>query len=205
MIPQQQSHWFVAVVTPNTEKSCQKQLDALIEVLKKDRNDQMDDEDKEANTIISYVPVQRELHEWPSTGKRVWVDKVICPCYLFIRCTDKERYNIACQAKFILHFMMDRARKNANGRNDFARIPADQMKDFMLMVGDGERMVSIEPANLRVGDRVRIKSGRLAGLEGHVFKAPDAKTTKLAFRIDFLGYATMECPIELMEVVKDKY
>ncbi|MGN0282601.1 MAG: transcription termination/antitermination NusG family protein, partial [Prevotella sp.] len=144
---EKEKYWFVAVVTPNTEKSCRERLGKLIEV-------------------ESYVPIQRELHEWPSTGRRVWVDKVLCPCYLFIRSTDKERYEIACKAKFILHFMMDRARKDANGRNDFARIPNSQMESFMLMVGDGDRKVTIEPASLRVGDKVRIKTGRLAGLEG---------------------------------------
>lgn len=201
----QKKYWFVAVVTPNTEKSCQKKLDAFINDLNKTKKTtEGADMECENNMTMSYVPTRRELHEWPSRGKRVWVDRVICPSYLFIRSTDRERYQMACQAKFILHFLMDRATKDENGRSDFARIPAYQMEQFMLMVSETNNNVSIEPASLQVGDKVRIKVGRLKGLEGFIFKEPNANTTRLAFGIDFLGYATMECPIEIMEKVNDK-
>ena len=83
------------------------------------------------------------MHEWPSNGKRVIVDRVIYPCYVFIRCSDRDRYYIACHAKFILHFMMDRARITKDGRSDFARIPNSQMDNFRKMVGNAERPVNI--------------------------------------------------------------
>ena len=71
------NHWFIAVVTSNTEKSCRDKLDKFFTILNKEKKyDDSEDEDKR---VISYVPIQRELHEWPSTGKRVWVDKVLCP------------------------------------------------------------------------------------------------------------------------------
>ena len=99
------------------------------------------DEDDE---VLAFVPIQREMHEWPSNGKRVIVDRVIYPCYVFIRCSDRDRYYIACQAKFILHFMMDMARITKDGRSDFARIPKSQMDNFRKMVGNAERPVSID-------------------------------------------------------------
>lgn len=177
--------WFIAVVTPNTEKTCRDRLKILFE---KNRNIEFE----------SYVPIQRELHEWPSTGKRHWVDRVICPCYLFIHCSSEVRYTIACQAKFILHFVMDRMRRNKFGKADFAMIPHSQMLDFQRMVGDAEMPVSIDTSRLKVGSKVRVKSGRLAGLEGYLVKEPKGKT-KLAIRIDMLGYASTEFPIELLE------
>lgn len=194
------NHWFIAVVTPNTEKSCRDKLDKLFETLNKEKKyDENKDEDRK---IISYVPIQRELHEWPSNGKRVLVDKILCPCYVFIRCSDRDRYDIACKAKFILHFLMDRARKTKDGRNDFARIPNSQMETFRRMVGDAENPVSIDPFKLHQGSKVRVKSGRFAGMEGYLYREPNGSTS-IAVAIDFLGSARTEYPIELLELVKD--
>ena len=194
------NHWFIAVVTPNTEKSCRDKLDKLFETLNKEKKyDESEDEDKK---VISYVPIQRELHEWPSNGKRVWVDKVICPCYVFIRCSDKDRYEIACKAKFILHFLMDRARKDKEGRSDFARIPPDQMDTFRRMVGGGDTPVSIDPGKLHLGSKVRVKSGRLAGMEGQLYREPNGSTS-IAIVINILGCAKTEYPIELLELVEE--
>ena len=193
-------YWFIAVVTPNTEKACKEKLDKLIEVLNKDRHE--DEAENEDRTVKAYVPIQRELHEWPSTGKRVWVDRVLCPCYLIIRCSNEERYQLACKAKFILHFWMDRSRKDKAGRADFARIPNTQMVTFMRMVGDAETPVTIDTSRLLIGSKVRIKSGRMEGLEGYVHRKPNG-STMLALRINMLGYALMECPIALLEEVKE--
>ena len=194
------NHWFIAVVTPNTEKSCRDKLDKLFETLNKEKKyDESKDEDRK---IISYVPIQRELHEWPSNGKRVCIDKILCPCSVFIRCSDRDRYNIACKAKFILHFLMDRARKTKDGRNDFARIPNSQMETFRRMVGDAENPVSIDPFKLHQGSKVRVKSGRFAGMEGYLYREPNGSTS-IAIAIDFLGSARTEYPIELLELVKE--
>ena len=195
------NHWFIAVVTPNTEKSCRDKLNKLFEVLNKERKyDKSDDED---NRLISYVPIQRELHEWKSTGKRVMVDRILCPCYIFIRCSEKDRYIIACRAKFILHFLMDRARKTKEGRNDFARIPNSQMDAFRRMVGDAESPVSIDPSKLHLGSKVRVKSGRFAGMEGYLYREPSG-SNMIAITVDFLGYAKTEYPIEMLELVEEK-
>lgn len=192
------NHWFIAVVTPNTEKSCRDKLNKLFEVLNKERKyGEGEDEDKR---LISYVPIQRELHEWKSTGKRVLVDRILCPCYIFIRCSEQDRYNIACRAKFILHFLMDRARKTKEGRNDFARIPNSQMDAFRRMVGDAESPVSIDPSKLHLGSRVRVKSGRFAGMEGYLYREPSG-SNMIAITVDFLGYAKTEYPIEMLELV----
>lgn len=182
----EQNCWFIAVVTPNTEKSCEQKLQKLF----------ADNPDVQFET---YVPVQRELHEWPSTGKRKWVDRVLCPCYLFIRCVPRTRYMLACQAKFILHFVMDRARTDELGRSTLAVIPDSQMLDFQRMVGDAETYVTIDTSRLRVGSKVRVKSGRFSGMEGYLVRKP--KGTRLAIRINMLGYASTEFPLELLEEV----
>jgi len=184
----EENSWFIAVVAPNTETACR---DKLEKQFAKNRDIEFE----------TYVPIQRELHEWRSTGKRHWVDRRICPCYLFIRCNRAARYTMACQAKFILHFVMDRSRRDKFGKADFAMIPHSQMLDFQRMVGDAETPVTIDTSRLKIGSKVRVKSGRLAGIEGYLVREPKGKT-ELAIRINMLGYATTEFPIELLEEVE---
>ena len=197
MANEREDYWFIAVVTPNTEKASREKLDKLIEDLNKEKK--YNESKDERKRVVSYVPIQREMHEWPSNGRRVIVDRVICPCYIFIRCSDADRYLIACRAKFIHHFLMDRARIVKDGRNDFARIPHDQMEAFQRMVGDGETHVTIDPTKLHLGTKVRVKSGRLAGMEGYLYREPNG-SNMIAITINFLGSARTEYPIELLEL-----
>ena len=188
-------YWFVAIVTPNTEKKAIERMDDLVQYWKK--QEILD----ETETVTAYVPIQKKVRYRPGTRKRVEVEEVLTSCYIFIRCSKAIRYKIASEAKFILHFMMNNASKTESGSRDFARIPDEQMENFMRMVGDAENEVTIDPTRIHVGDRVRIKTGKLAGLEANICKEPDGRTM-LALRVDFLGYAKMECPIANLELVK---
>ena len=189
-------HWFVAVVTPNTEVKCMDKLKKLIPVLSK--NNIIDS----AEEVTSYVPTQNVLRIQSSIGRRVQVKHVLAPCYLFIRCTAPTRYQLACNAPFILHFLMNRATKTDSGKSDYARIPDVQMENFKRMVEEAEKAVIIDPNRVHVVDKVRSKTGRLAGREGNICKEPDG-STMLALRVDFLGYAKMQCPSDILEVVKE--
>ena len=188
-------YWFVAIVTPNTEKKAVERMDDLVQYWKK--QEILD----ETETVTAYVPIQKKVRYRPGTRKRVEVEEVLTSCYIFIRCSKAIRYKIASEAKFILHFLMNSATKTESGSRDFARIPDEQMENFMRMVGDAENEVTIDPTRIHVGDRVRIKTGKLAGLEANICKEPDGRTM-LALRVDFLGYAKMECPIANLELVK---
>ena len=188
-------YWFVAIVTPNTEKKAVERMDDLVQYWKK--QEILD----ETETVTAYVPIQKKVRYRPGTRKRVEVEEVLTSCYIFIRCSKAIRYKIASEAKFILHFLMNSATKTESGSRDFARIPDEQMENFMRMVGDAENEVTIDTTRIHVGGRVRIKTGRLAGLEANICKEPDGRTM-LALRVDFLGYAKMECPIANLELVK---
>ena len=188
-------YWFVAIVTPYTKKKAIERMDDLVQYWKK--QEILD----ETETVTAYVPIQKKVRYRPGTRKRVEVEEVLTSCYIFIRCSKAIRYKIASEAKFILHFLMNSATKTESGSRDFARIPDEQMENFMRMVGDAENEVTIDSSRIHVGDRVRIKTGRLAGLEANICKEPDGRTL-LALRVDFLGYAKMECPIANLELVK---
>ena len=188
-------YWFVAIVTPNTEKKAVERMDDLVQYWKK--QEILD----ETETVTAYVPIQKKVRYRPGTRKRVEVEEVLTSCYIFIRCSKAIRYKIASEAKFILHFLMNSATKTESGSRDFARIPDEQMENFMRMVGDAENEVTIDPTRIHVGDRVRIKTGKLAGLEANICKEPDG-LTQPAHRVHFLGDAKMEVLIANLELVK---
>ncbi|MGN0256972.1 MAG: transcription termination/antitermination NusG family protein [Bacteroides sp.] len=188
--------WYIALVTPNTEKECVKKVKTLVGV--KD----MDEPYSADNRVNAYVPVQRELHEWPSIKKRKWVDRVLCPCYLFIQCSEEDRYDLACRAKFILRFLTDRARTDETGIRRFARIPHSQMENFMRMIGDAKNPITIDPSQLHKGTKVRVKTGLMAGIEGYISREPNG-SVNLAINIDYLGCAKMEFPIEDLDIVEE--
>lgn len=189
-------YWFVAIVTPNTEIKAKERLDALSTYWK--NHDMME----KSETITAYVPIRNEWRVQPGTCKRVKVQKVLTPCYLFIQCRTPIRYKIACEAKFILHFLMNRAKKLKSGNSDFARIPNEQMDKFIRMVGESGEEVAIETSRLRVGSKVRIKTGSLSGLEGNIYRDPNG-ATMLAIRVDFLGYAKMQCSKDNLELIEE--
>ena len=176
--------WFIAIVTPNTEKKSAEKLGSLY-----------------AELASTYVPIQEETHYWASIRKRKKVERVVCPCYLFVRCTEPARKTIKSDKRctFILHFMKDRGRKDENGIAQFAVIPDRQMEAFRKMV-EGKREVCIESRRLIAGTRVRINLGDLEGLEGYLLR--DARgSSKLCVRIDNVGFASMEISLDEVEVI----
>lgn len=183
--------WRIAVVTPNTEKACEQKLADWMR--------------RRSCAVETYVPSQRELHEWPSTGKRKWIDRVICPGFLFIRSTEQVRYAIKAECSYILHFLKDRAKRGeASAVAPFATVPEVQMEAFRRMVDDAPMPVTIDPSHLHVGSRVRIKSGSLQGLEGCLIREPE-KSPRFCIKINLLGYATMEINAALLEEVDPKF
>lgn len=178
----------MALVAPNTELACCTKLPRLFR-------------GGEQPEFETYVPVQKEMREWRN-GKRKIVDRVLCSCYVFVRCTEPVRKRIKERANFIHCFLKNRAMdKNEYGLSPFASIPDSQMRQLQQMVGDAETPVTIDTSRLRLGSKVRVKSGRLMGLEGFLHCEPGHKSC-LAIRINILGYAKVEVPLELLELVE---
>lgn len=182
--------WYIAIVMHNTEKACCRRLE---ECFQSDGVPTLDFE--------TYVPSQKELRVWRN-GRRKKIDRILIPTYVFIRCTETVRKAIKREADFIRHFMKDRAgQPDEFGIRPFAFIPEGQMLSLQRMVGDSETPVTIDPRRLHVGAKVRVKGGRLTGLEGNVLREPGGRTS-IVLCIDFLGCAKTEVPLELLEMAE---
>lgn len=175
-----ETHWYVAIVKNNTEKSVFERL------------------------IISgfecYVPLQKELRVWKN-GRRSSVERVVIPTMVFIKCTESLRKEIV-RYPYILRFMTNRAGtfESSAGR-PLAVIPNEQIEKLKFMVGNSDSPVVFSSTPYRKGDRVRVIRGKLAGLEGDV-NTVDDKRSEVIVDLDYLGNARLTIETINIELIK---
>ena len=163
------THWFIAIVGRNTEKATGERLAEM--------------------GIENYVPVQREQRVWKN-GRKAWVDRVIIPTIVFVRCTEKQRREIVA-LPFIHRFMVNRAGTSVNGLNKpVAIVPDHEIRQLQFMVGNSDTPVTFNTKPYKKGDLVRVVRGKLAGFEGEVLRIDD-KHSELVVALSFLGNARL--------------
>lgn len=168
--------WYVAVVSNNTEKSCMAKLLRL--------------------GYDVYVPVQREMRRLKD-GRRKFVDRVVIPSRVFIRCTETERRKQVVTLPFIKRFMTDRASAvNEFGVHPVAVVPDAQLQKLRFILFNSASPVTVEPFPMRLGDKVRVIRGNLVGIEGSIVRCDggakdDSGNLDIVVQLDVLGCARM--------------
>lgn len=166
----QSRKWYIAIVNNNTEKICWHRIASL--------------------GFEAYVPIQTETHLWKN-GRRKIIDRVVIPSKVFIHCTETERLQKIVHLPYIKRFMTDRAgASNEFGWHPLAVVPDIQIEKLRFILFNSDKIVTIEPPPLRLGDKVRVARGKLMGLEGYVVRRDDGETDILV-QLDVLGCARM--------------
>ncbi len=142
----------------------------------------------QAMPVEFFLPIRRELHRW--SDRRKLVDCLVVPRFIFIRCKDSERSAILAREPRIHSFLA------SSGKASVVR--DQEMEVFRRMVeqGGGSVRVGEVPA---VGDRVRVMSGPLAGMECELVSVGGGRC--LAVRLGALGTATMDLDLETVEKI----
>lgn len=164
-------HWFIARVSPNTEKSTRDKLKALgYEV---------------------FVASQPELRFWKNgiRQKRKVVEKVVITQYLFLHVTRKERESII-RYSFIREFMKNKASREGAG---FALMSDGDMETLMQMFSQSEHSVLFDTGDYTIGEEVLLHLGSFEYTARVVRKRGD-DTTYYGIRVSELGCAYMEVP-----------
>ena len=161
-------NWYIALVNHNTEKATSEKLDRL--------------------GYENYVAIQQEIKVWRN-GKRARIDRVVIPCMVFIRCTEKERREVV-KLPFIFRFMTNKAGHVENSLNKpVAVIPDTQMAKLRFMLGNSDTPVSFTN-NFHKGEKVRVVRGPLRTLEGEIISNPDGGK-ELVINFGLLGNARL--------------
>lgn len=165
----EKSCWFVAIVNHNAEKTAAEKLEKL--------------------GIKHYLPTQAEIRVWKN-GRKAKVDRVVIPSTIFVYCTEQQRREIV-GLPFINRFMTNKA-GTVDGcqHKPIATVPDKQIEILKFMLGNSETPVSITPVDFRQGDNVRVRRGKLMGLEGEVLDMSKDKS-ELIVRLDMFGCARL--------------
>lgn len=143
--------------------------------------------------IESFIPVQQEVHQW--SDRRKVVDVVLLPMMVFVHADPKERMAVLSLST-VSRFMVLR------GESAPAVVPDEQMARFRFMLDYSEEAVCMSSSPLTRGERVRVIKGPLAGLVGE-FVTVEGKS-KVAVRLDMLGYACVDMPVGYVESFIEK-
>ncbi|MCH5307070.1 MAG: UpxY family transcription antiterminator [Prevotella sp.] len=163
--------WFIARVSPNTEKSTRSKLQALgYEV---------------------FVASRSEVCYWKNgiRRKKKIVEKVVITQYIFLHISLKERMEII-RYPFIKEFLKNKATQHPSS---FALISDDDMACLIQMFSQNERPVLFDTGNYTIGEKVCLHLGSNDYTACVVRKRGD-KNTYYGIRISELGCAYMEVP-----------
>lgn len=155
-------HWVAALVQLRCEKTASKKLNAL--------------------GIANYVPIQSEIHQWSDRRKKV--ERVVIPMIVFIHAEMEEIKKLVYHS--FIHKLL-----TFPGQKTPAIIPDSQIENLKFMLGQSESSVEMREYVFITGDRVRIISGPLKGIEGELCRV-EARKTMLSVQIDCLGYACID-------------
>lgn len=179
--PQDDRKWYIGIVPPRHEKKIIERLEKL--------------------GIKSFVAVHEETRMWSRNRQRK-VEVIVIPAKLFIYCTDKERHEILEMHIGVLRFFVNIAgQTDKSGHRPLATIPDHQVLSFQNMLKNSPIPIEFSEYCFMKGDRVRIKSGVLKGVEGIASKHSQGKT-KLYINIEGLGSASTEVDTSTLEIIK---
>lgn len=164
-------NWYIAIVPNRSEKKSGETL--------------------AVRGFESYVAIQKEVRELKS-GRKKTVDRIVFPTLVFVRSTEYDRLKKVAAFPFVKRFMSDPARRaDPKSPAPAAVIPENQLETLRFMLENSPTTVEIDPVNIQEGDRVRVVSGGLSGLEGTVRRTVDGKQ-RLYVSLDILGCANVE-------------
>ncbi|MBQ9463018.1 MAG: UpxY family transcription antiterminator [Bacteroidales bacterium] len=166
-VAKEDAHWYVACV-----RSCQEKKVA---------------ESLESKAVRYYLPLRREVRRWSDRNKVISVPLI--SGVVFVRCRDSERAAILSDDPRIWRFLPDAGKA--------AVVRDSEMDAFRKMVEEGTGKLGFCSEPLKPGDRVRVKTGPLAGLECELADVEGRRC--VAVRVGLLGAATMDLDQETLE------
>ena len=135
------------------------------------RHEKLIVEQIERRRFSCFLPLYRSVRRWKDRRKEV--DLVLFPGYVFVRMAIERRLQVL-QLPGVVRLV------SFNGQP--AALPAEEIEALQERLASGAR---VEPhPYLRVGRRVRVRSGAMEGLEGIVVRRKDS--CRVVFSIDLI-------------------
>lgn len=169
--PSKKREWFIARVSPNTEKSSR---DRLLQM-----------------GVEAFVASQEEYRFYKNGDRKKprkkKVERAVITQYVFIHITEIERRRLV-EEPFIRCFLIDRTHEERT----FATVSDEKMHQLKLMLGYQDAQVQFAAADYTIGEEVTVKGFGSQEYTGHVVRLRGDKTSYIGVRIDVLGCAYLE-------------
>ena len=142
--------------------------------------------------IEAFLPMSKKLRQWKDRKKLI--DVPLFPSYIFIKEEAVKLYDIL-QIQGCVRFVFFEGKPVA--------VPDYQIESIKILL-EREMEFEIESTNVKIGDRIKIREGKFAGLCG-VIKHEQNKT-KLSVIIDALHLdmtiVVDKSEVQLVEIIK---
>jgi transcription antitermination factor NusG len=163
--------WFIAECMPSKEKTVRTLL--------------------QGTGYEAYLASQSETVVYKCRNRRV-KEKVIIPGKVFVHTEESNLMSIMLAHSSVWRFMLDRTTKDRR----FAFVTDDEMQNLQYMLGSASNPVLITADKLKVGQKVKVMRGALAGLEGWFYREGHTSFIVIKVTMGTNHYVYTEVPIE---------
>ena len=163
--------WFIAECMPSKEKTVRTLL--------------------QGTGYEAYLASQSETVVYKCRNRRV-KEKVIIPGKVFVHTEESNLMSIMLAHSSVWRFMLDRTTKDRR----FAFVTDDEMQNLQYMLGSASNPVLITADKLKVGQKVKVMRGALAGLEGWFYREGHTSFIVIKITMGTNHYVYTEVPIE---------
>jgi transcriptional antiterminator RfaH len=146
-------------------------------------------EELQRQGIDAYLPLQKKLKKW--SDRRKWVEEPLLRCYIFVN-IDMTDYFKVLNTRGIVSYITFEGKA--------VPIPDNQIEVLRKIVAT-EADVEVTADNFTPGDKVRVVSGPMHGLEGELVNFRGNR--RVMVRIDHIGQQLLiSIPAGFLEQVK---
>ena len=164
-------HWFIGYTRSCQERKVAQALSAL--------------------GVENYLPIQQVVRQWSDRKKKV--DKLVLPGMVFVHTDEPTRVKLLSQVYGLRAYM------TRGGAHTPVWVPDVQLQMFQHMVMYGREEVSVTSDYFAPGDRVRVVSGPLKGLECELINLQGRQMASI--RLAMLGTAMVEISLGELEKI----
>ena len=138
-----------------------------------------------------YLASQSETVVYKCRNRRV-KEKIVIPGKVFVHTKESDLMSIMLAFSSVWRFMLDRTTKDRR----FAFVSDDDMQNLQYMLGSAANPVLITADKLKVGQKVKVMRGALAGLEGWFYREAHTSFVVIKVTMGTNHYVYTEVPIE---------
>jgi transcription antitermination factor NusG len=142
----------------------------------------------------TYLPIQEEIHQWSDRKKKV--QRIVIPMILFVKMHCNDVKNIHHTAHFYGFIGSDRRNTRP------VPIPEKDIETLRFMLEKSATKVHIEPIPPKLGDRIKVVRGPLAGLEGNIYTCSEGHSY-VAVTLDILGCAMANIELKNLQIISN--